>query len=149
MKITKEDIRQFREEELKHNNELKQQLKTAVREDFQLLVNKSWAYPYAAAFKGHFDIANFKRKSDCLRFINSFPQDIAPETIKKNALIAAKRVLNHDDLVEEALFSGGFSAGVKWALNRIGKGDAIDNAPDCSTCIPGQACDHCAWLQIK
>lgn len=49
----------------------KKKLRTAIPEDFQI-VHLDGEYPYTASFLGCNDIAIFKRKADCERFIKSF-----------------------------------------------------------------------------
>lgn len=59
-------------QELRENGIIKNQLKTATQDDFYLVVGDD-PYPYAASLFGCYDIALFKRKADCERFIKTFP----------------------------------------------------------------------------
>lgn len=51
---------------------LRERLRVAKPEDFQVILTENPEYPYAAAWAGCHDIAIFKRKADCERFIASF-----------------------------------------------------------------------------
>lgn len=81
-KITAEEIRQHDQQELKDLDWVKRQLRNATRADFQIVDGCS-PFPYAASFYGCYDLAHFKRKADCERFINAFPAQ-APKKRSKD-----------------------------------------------------------------
>lgn len=58
-------------EDLSRNHELAKKLRTADASDFQIVVLDG-NYPYAASWAGCFDIALFRRRADCQRFIETF-----------------------------------------------------------------------------
>lgn len=58
-------------EYLSGNRELAEKLKTADASDFQIVILDGY-YPYAASWAGCADIALFRRKADCQRFIETF-----------------------------------------------------------------------------
>ena len=68
------EIEDFVREEMAHKEDLKKKLKTARPEDFQV-VHVGEPYPYAASLYGCYDIAVFKRKEDCERFIATFASE--------------------------------------------------------------------------
>ena len=76
MKLTKYDKYAFDLENQADLRKVRAKLRTAKPGDFQVVHLEHPDYPYAAAFYGCYDMAIFKRKADCERFIASFaPKD--------------------------------------------------------------------------
>ena len=62
---------EFEREYLARQVNIRERLKNATSKDFQI-VHIGEPYPYAASLDGCTDIAVFKRKADCERFIKTF-----------------------------------------------------------------------------
>ena len=60
-------------EELEDMARIKNLLRTATQEDFQIVSDRNWNYPYAVSLHGCNDIACFKRKADAEKFLKTFP----------------------------------------------------------------------------
>jgi hypothetical protein len=66
------EIMAFTGDSKQDDAELKRRLRNADASDFQILDQGGTNYPYVASFYGCFDLAKFRRKADCERFIKTF-----------------------------------------------------------------------------